>query len=146
MSRYFTITEAERLLPKVEERIREVLFIKAEHERADEEIRATTRKILVSGGATVDRHHVAALKTTRDSAATRLQALCERIQETGCLVKDLDIGLLDFPTLYHGREVYLCWRFGEDRIQFWHQVEDGFKGRKPVDDEFLANHRGEADD
>ncbi len=140
MSRYFTIAEAERLLPKVEERIREALFLKAEHQRSDEEIRATTQRIFLSGGASVDRNHIAELKMTRDSSAMRLQETFERVQELGCLVKDLDIGLLDFPTMYRGREVYLCWRLGEDRIEFWHHIEEGFGGRQPVDDEFLANH------
>ena len=140
MSRYFTIAEAQRLLPRVEERIREALLLKAEHQRADEEIRATTQRIFLSGGASVDRNHIAELKMTRDSTATRLQETFERIQELGCLVKDLDVGLLDFPTLYRGEEVYLCWRLGEDRIEFWHHIEDGFRGRQPVDAEFLANH------
>jgi hypothetical protein len=145
MPRYFTLQEAERLLPKIEEHIREALFVKSEHQLADEELRATAKRILLSGGATVDRAHVAALKAKRESSATRLQEVCEQIQECGCLVKDLDVGLLDFPTLYRDREVYLCWRLGEDRIRFWHQIEDGFRGRQPIDEEFLENHRGEAE-
>ena len=143
MPRYFTLAEAERLLPKVEERVREALFVKAEYQRAEEELRATTKHIFLSGGAVVDRNHVATVKSTRDASATKVQALCEDIHETGCLVKDLDIGLLDFPSLYRGEEVYLCWRLGEDRIQFWHHIDAGFRGRKPIDEDFLANHRGE---
>jgi hypothetical protein len=146
MPRYFTIAEAERLLPKVEERIREALFIKAEYQRSEGELRETTRRILLSGGATVDQAHIAAVKSTRDAAASRLQEVCDQIQEFGCLVKDLDIGLLDFPTLYQDREVYLCWRLGEDRIRFWHEIEAGFKGRQAIDDQFLANHRAGSDD
>jgi hypothetical protein len=143
MPRYFTIMQAERLLPKVEERIREALFIKAEYQRAEEQLRATQKHIMLSGGAVIDQAHVAALKSTRDGAAEKLQAVCDDIQELGCLVKDLDIGLLDFPTLYRNEEVYLCWRLGEEKIRFWHQVDTGFRGREPIDDEFLANHRGE---
>ncbi len=143
MPRYFTISQAERLLPKVEERIREALFIKAEYQRAEDELRATQKHIMLSGGAVVDQAHVAGLKTTRDGTAEKLQAVCDDIQEFGCLVKDLDIGLLDFPTLYRNEEVYLCWRLGEEKIRFWHQVDSGFRGRKPIDEEFLANHRGE---
>jgi hypothetical protein len=56
------------------------------------------------------------------------------------VVKDLDTGLLDFPTLYQGREVYLCWRLGESQINYWHGVDEGFAGRKAIDDDFLANH------
>ncbi len=143
MPRYFTISQAERLLPKVEARIREALFIKAEYQRAEDELRATQKHIMLSGGAVVDQAHVAGLKTTRDGTAEKLQAVCDDIQEFGCLVKDLDIGLLDFPTLYRNEEVYLCWRLGEEKIRFWHQVDSGFRGRKPIDEEFLANHRGE---
>jgi hypothetical protein len=142
MPRYFTLAQAERALPKVEERIREALFVKAEHQRAEEELRGITRKILLSGGVIVDQTHVAGVKSAKERAAARLQEACEEIQEIGCFVKDLDIGLLDFPTLYKGREVYLCWRLGEDRIRFWHHVEDGFRGRQPIDDEFLDNHEG----
>src|SRR5688500_9085797 len=116
MARYFTLEEAERMLPRVEERIREALFIKAEAQRAEQELRATTERIFLSGGAMVDRSHVASVKATRESELTRLRETCEQIQEFGCLVKDLDIGLLDFPTLYRGQEVYLCWRLGEERI------------------------------
>ena len=143
MPRYFTLPQAERLLPKVEERVREALFVKAEFQRAEDELRATTKHILLSGGAVVDRNHIATVKSTRDAAAAKVQAVCEDIHETGCLVKDLDIGLLDFPTLYRGEEVYLCWRLGEDHIGFWHQIDAGFRGRKPIDDEFLENHRGD---
>jgi hypothetical protein len=48
-------------------------------------------------------------------------------------VKDLDIGLLDFPALLNNEEVYLCWRLGEERIRFYHSQEEGFSGRKPID-------------
>jgi hypothetical protein len=145
MPRYFTIGEAQRMLPKVEERIREALFIKAEAQRAEQELRAIAERIFLSGGALIDREHVASIRTTRENTVTRLRETCEQIQEFGCLVKDLDIGLLDFPTLYRGQEVYLCWRLGEERIGFWHRIEDGFRGRQPIDDEFLANHAGEAE-
>lgn len=144
MARYFTLSEAEALLPTVERHIREALFLKTEFTRAEEELRSTTRKVMMSGGVLVDRERVAATKELRGESGKRLQQLFEQIQEIGCLVKDLDIGLLDFPTLYHGSEVYLCWRLGEDRISFWHKVEDGFPGRQPIDEEFLANHRGES--
>jgi hypothetical protein len=52
--------------------------------------------------------------------------------------------LIDFPALYQGREVLLCWKLGEDRIAFWHGVDEGFRGRKPIDDEFRENHRGDS--
>ena len=66
------------------------------------------------------------------------------VDELGAQVKDLDIGLIDFLTRYHGREVCLCWKLGEHGIRFWHSQEEGFKGRKPIDAEFLENHHGDA--
>ena len=68
----------------------------------------------------------------------------ERINNWGVQVKDLDTGLIDFPTLYKGREVLLCWKLGEERIAYWHGVEEGFRGRKAIDDEFREEHRGSA--
>jgi hypothetical protein len=69
-----------------------------------------------------------------------VQRSLQAVNELGVLVKDLDIGLIDFLTRYHDRDVCLCWRLGEDRIRFWHGTEDGFRGRRRIDEEFLANH------
>ena len=63
---------------------------------------------------------------------------------TAALVKDLDIGLLDFMARYQGKDVCLCWKLGETGIHFWHGAEEGFRGRKEIDDAFRAHHSGEA--
>ncbi len=94
------------------------------------------------GGVRLDPDKISNLRSTVDSSAEGLNRTIEDIHESGCLVKDLDTGLIDFPTLYHGREVYLCWKFGEPAIEFWHGVDEGFRGRKPINDEFIANHTG----
>jgi hypothetical protein len=146
MPRYFTRDQAERLLPQVEGSIREALFVKAEFQEADNTLRDATRAIMLSGGMNVDRDRLLETRQRRDNSVARLQQALERIHEYGCQVKDLDIGLLDFPSLYHGQEVLLCWRLGEQRIEFWHGIEEGFRGRKPIDDEFIANHIGDAAD
>jgi hypothetical protein len=57
----------------------------------------------------------------------------ERIESTGCVVKDLDSGLLDFPARLHDEDIYYCWRLGEDRIRFYHRQDEGFSARKPID-------------
>ena len=67
----------------------------------------------------------------------------ERIDELGVQVKDLETGLVDFPTLFRGEEVYLCWRMDEADIDHWHGVHEGFDGRKAIDRAFLDNHRGD---
>ena len=64
----------------------------------------------------------------------KLDALIHKIQDLGVLIKDINTGLLDFPALREGREVYLCWKHGEGEIAFWHEVEAGFAGRRPIRD------------
>jgi hypothetical protein len=56
----------------------------------------------------------------------------EELQELGVLVKDLDRGLVDFPCVHRGRELLLCWQLGEDEVGYWHGLEDGFAGRRPL--------------
>ena len=63
---------------------------------------------------------------------TTLNQLVNRIQATGAVLKDLDLGLIDFPALRAGREVYLCWKYGEDQIRYWHDIDTGFSGRQPL--------------
>ena len=62
-----------------------------------------------------------------------LDKLLHRILDTGAQVKDINTGLLDFPALRNGHEVYLCWKYGEDQIAFWHEVDAGFAGRQPIE-------------
>jgi hypothetical protein len=140
--RYFTRDEAERILPQVEETVRELVAIKEALEEVERELRAEAERISLSGGAFVDAPRIAAARERRQGYASRLQDAVENVHRHGCLLKDLDLGLLDFPTLLRGEEVYLCWKLGEARIDFWHGVEEGFRGRKPIDAEFLANHAG----
>lgn len=143
MSRYFTLVQAERLLPDVERAIRRALALKGEYRETESRIQKATQRIVSLGGSIVDRDHFAAEKSRRDMALEALKVSIEEIHEFGCQVKDLDIGLIDFPTLYRGREVLLCWKLGEEGIQFWHGVEEGFRGRKAVDEDFLQHHRGD---
>jgi hypothetical protein len=55
------------------------------------------------------------------------------LTEAGIVVRDVDRGLIDFPSIIEGREVYLCWQLGEDRVAWWHDLESGFGGREPLD-------------
>lgn len=143
MARHFTLEQAESLLPELEKEVRRAISLKSEYAEAASEMETISRRIMLSGGALVNREQLAALKSRRETGAARLKEAIEAIQEFGCLVKDLDIGLLDFPTLFRGEEVYLCWKLGERGIQFWHGVEEGFRGRKKIDRDFLDNHKGD---
>jgi hypothetical protein len=143
MPRYFTLPQAEHLLPELERGIREAIQLKAEYQDAENKIQKATQRIVMLGGSTGGRDVFAAERERRNAKGTALNALIEKIQQTCCQVKDLDTGLLDFPTLYRGEEVLLCWKLGEDGIHFWHDLKSGFGGRKPLDDDFIQNHQGD---
>jgi hypothetical protein len=136
MSRFFNLKEAEGLLPKVEHLLRDALFHKAEHDRVNEQLNTELNRIRMAGGVRVNPGPLLEMRTTRDASVSALKQSLGEIQEMGVLVKDLDIGLIDFPAQYQGREVYLCWKLGEDRIEFWHEVDAGFRGRRAIDEKF----------
>jgi len=64
--------------------------------------------------------------------ADSLREQLEAITATGCVIKDVDIGLVDWPALHGGREIWLCWRYGEPEIGYWHEIDGGFAGRRPA--------------
>ena len=144
MPRHFTLAEAERMLPEVDRALRDALFHKAEYQAAEESLNATIQGIRMAGGSRVNPGPILATRARRDASTGALRELFEKIEQMGVLIKDLDIGLIDFLTRYQGREVCLCWKLGEERIRFWHGTDEGFTGRKPIDDDFLENHRGDA--
>jgi hypothetical protein len=143
MARRFYLSEAESLLPQVSTWMKEAVSLKSECQEAENRIEALSQKVMLHGGMIVDRERAQSVRQRRDETLEKLKATVERIQETGCLVKDLDRGLVDFPTFFRGEEVYLCWKIDEPAIEFWHRVEDGFAGRRQIDDEFRVNHRGD---
>ncbi len=144
MTRYFTLQQAERLLPEVESAIREAISLKTELQQSVADLQSFTERVAMLGGVDVNRAAFLEQRSRREAAGLRLKELLDRIQNIGCLIKDLDVGLVDFPTLFRGDEVYLCWKMGESGIHFWHKVEDGFQGRKPIDRDFIDNHKGES--
>jgi hypothetical protein len=146
MPRRFTLAEAQSLIPRVDRLLREAVEFKASYDEAEKEIHAFQERVMMMGGVAVDRERAVESRTKRDGAAAQLRRSIEQVQEVGCLIKDLDIGLIDFPTTYRGIEVYLCWKLGEDAIEHWHGVEEGFRGRKPIDQDFLDNHQGGDED
>jgi hypothetical protein len=143
MPRYFRVEQAERLLPEVRIAIERAIEARKHYEHSEQRLQQALRRIAMLGGSIADRDSIAAQRTLRDQSAKTLNEAIERIHSFGCLVKDLDMGLVDFPTRLRGREVLLCWKLGESEIGWWHGTEEGFRGRKPIDDDFLANHEGE---
>lgn len=143
MPRFFTLPQAEGLLPEVERLLRDLIRHKDDYTETDTQLTALLHRVAMAGGMIPPRDEIARLRSHKDASARSLKSTFEQFQETGCQLKDIDTGLVDFPTLYRDQEVYLCWKLGEHGIGFWHAIEDGFRGRKPIDSEFLANHKGD---
>lgn len=144
MSRHFTLPEAESLLSAVDKNIREAISVKTQYQEAEEFLQSLSQRVMLMGGVMLDREGIREMRDRRDQSGERLKTALEELEEIGCLVKDLDTGLVDFPTLFRGEEVYLCWKLGETGITYWHGVSEGFAGRKPIDQDFLDHHRGDA--
>ena len=125
MAHYFTLQEANEALISIRPWMDEVQVIRGEILAHQPEIWSVMEKSAGNGGnLTLSR-----MVKTFD----RLDALIHSIQDAGALIKDINTGLLDFPALKDGHEVYLCWKHSEGDIAFWHEIEDGFAGRQSID-------------
>ena len=124
MPRYFTLQEANQTLSAIRPLIDEIQDIRQEILARRPEVWTVVERSAGNGGSQ------AASKLVEEFE--RLDVLVHQIQETGVLFKDINLGLLDFPAMKDGREVYLCWKYGEDEIAFWHEIEAGYAGRQPV--------------
>jgi hypothetical protein len=129
----FTLTEAERTRREIEPVLIEAMEARRKLLPLDEELGTLSARIQTMGGIVVPYEQTARMRFDRDRLAESLNTYLEKIQSTGCVVKDLDTGLLDFPSIVNNEEVYLCWRLGEERIRFYHRQDEGFAGRKPIE-------------
>jgi hypothetical protein len=136
--RTFTLDEAQMLLPVLESLLKQAIQGKKVIEEVDAEVQETAHRIFLNGGTLVNVVHLAARKAAREKAIQRIKDAVAEIDATGVQVKDLDVGLLDFPCKVEGEIVLLCWKLGETKIAFWHDTTTGFGGRRPID-ERIAN-------
>jgi hypothetical protein len=129
--RYFTVDEANEALLEVRPLTEELVA----HRRAlvdlQERQSAVTRRIAGNGG-NVTPSELQEVQEQLDEEVAGIARCVARIHELGALVKDLDDGLVDFPAKWDGEDVLLCWRLGEDEIAFWHGLDEGYSGRKPL--------------
>jgi hypothetical protein len=132
-SKLFSLREAERLRAQIEPILIETIESRRKMAELEEQLGALQERIQRSGGLLVSYDDAANLQVERTRLEEAIQAAIERIHSTGCIVKDLEVGLLDFPARIDGQDVYLCWKLGEDRIRFYHRQDEGFSGRKPID-------------
>lgn len=123
-ARYFTVEEANALLPQLKPLVADVLERRARVVRSRHLIRPILKDLHSNVGGN------AASEMTKDFII--IEHLVKKIQAYGVILKDLNIGLLDFLSERDGREIYLCWRYGEPSIEHYHELHGGFNGRHPI--------------
>ena len=139
--RSFTLQEAESLLPVLESLLRTAIDGKKLIEAVDTELQELAHRVFLRGGLLVNVVHMARRKAEREKTIQRVKDTLAEIDSTGVQVKDLDLGLLDFPCEVEGRTLLLCWKLGEKGITHWHSTTEGFAGRKPIDEKIAKAKR-----
>src|SRR5271169_1155834 len=130
--RLFTLTEAERARQDLEPFLLEAIACRKKLSGLEEQLNAVSARIMMMGGMLVPYEELAKKRIEHHQLASQMKSSLEKILETGCVIKDLEVGLLDFPAMIDNQAVYLCWKLGEDRIRFYHRQDEGFAGRKPI--------------
>jgi hypothetical protein len=131
--RTFTLDEAQSLLPVLESLLRTAIIAKKLIEETEAEHQALQHRVFLNGGMFLDVVPLARRKGERAKAEQRVKDALAEIDSIGVQVKDLDIGLLDFPCEVDGQIILLCWKLGEKSITHWHGTNEGFASRKPID-------------
>jgi hypothetical protein len=137
--RLFTLKEAERTRQELEPVLVEAIDTRKKLAPLENELAAVSARIMMMGGVIVPYEKLAAIRVKQQQLSETLKTALNRILETGCLIKDLDMGLLDFPAVINQQDVYLCWKLGEDRIRYYHRQDEGFASRKPLDPHDLGS-------
>jgi hypothetical protein len=129
--RYFTLEEANEALAEVRPLAERIVAERQELARIQTR-RAQLHAIVAGNGGGVAPSEPGELASAAEEHGAVIARCLERIQAIGAQVKDLDTGLIDFPTLRDGEEALLCWQVGEDEIGWWHGTDEGFAGRRPL--------------
>jgi len=125
--RYFTLERANAVVALIQPQVKEILEIRQSILDRQPEIWPVVERAAGNGGSKK------ASQVTFEFQ--RLDTLVREIMATGAMLKDINTGLVDFPALREGREIYLCWRYGEGKVAYWHETNAGFSGRKSIDEE-----------
>ena len=126
MFSYFTINQANAALPDV---IKKYEYSLAKSNK----VKKIEKELQVSLSTTNTLESFVNLKQLLNTAITEFYESVEILERTGVVVKSIDGGLLDFPSKKFDEEVWLCWKYGETEIRFWHDKDSGFMGRKPIE-------------
>lgn len=127
--RLFTVAEANALLPEVTAALLALRAVRSAIADARTALGRLTPSMRGNGSAAVAAGLEERIETLREEGAS----WARRLAATGAEIKGIDEGLVDFPSLRDGRVVFLCWRLGEDRVRYWHDIDAGFAGRQPLD-------------
>lgn len=130
--RTFTLDQARALLPVLRPLLEQAIAGKNRTQLIDEEFKQIAAQVTLRGGMELDVAGLARRKAERDVALQQANDALGEIDSAGVQVKDLDLGLLDFPCRAGDRVVLLCWKLGEKDITHWHGADEGFMGRKPL--------------
>ena len=129
----FTLDEANTLLPVLESLLQRAMDSRVGLETIDKQLQALGHKIYLNGGVLVDVAWVNSRKQARERLLQQIKDAVEEIHSTGVQVKDIEIGLLDFPCQVEEEIVLLCWKLGEGpQVLHWHGLEEGYAGRRPI--------------
>lgn len=132
--RTFTLDEAQSLLSVLESLLRTAISARKVIEQFEHEQQALQQRIFLTGGMFLDIIPLARKKAERAKAEQRAKDALAEIDSIGVQVKDLDLGLLDFPCEVDGQTILLCWKLGEKSIAHWHGTQEGYAARKPIDE------------
>ena len=127
----FTPEEANAALDELRPLVEAMVAAKQMLDEAQEERDQLAQRISGNGGG-IPPAELAAADTAVETAAAELASAIGKVQATGVLVKDLDVGLVDFPARRDGADILLCWQLGEDEVAYWHGLDDGFAGRQQL--------------
>jgi hypothetical protein len=130
--KYFTVAEAERLIPRLEQLMGRVMQCYAAVGKTRAALSAGQRQIMLSGGARISPEFWRVHKARLVGLTGELETKLGEIVSLGGVPKDLGLGLVDFLAVLDDREVNLCWKMGEQKIRFWHGLDEGYAARKPL--------------
>jgi hypothetical protein len=125
MGVYFTPLDANKILPEIQKQFSQIILLRNKVISLQEDLQKITNE-----GSKFS--NFIAKKQELNSAVSRLYKEIEGLEKRGIMIKSVDDGLLDFPSLRFDEEVWLCWKYGESEIKFWHGRDEGFMGRKPL--------------
>ena len=132
--RLFNLQEAEELIPRLTVWLTEAMTHRHRILDIEKELVEVQSRILLRGGIIPPHARLAERNLERERYVEPLREVLDQITGTGCLIKDLDHGLIDFPSIVEDEQALLCWKLGEERIRYWHRADEGFAGRKLLSD------------